>query len=235
MDKVIALNCPGCNQPVSTDQAQCKFCKRPIVVQKIRDIQTMPATDMTKYMNFYKSIAAENPTHKSLNGALAICYINMKMYDKAIEIFNKIMDDNVDNPDLFFNTAICHLHGKKPFSCQRSDIDEVIKYANASNSLQPRAITYLFLSYVKHDYFTRKYLQINPSWLEELEAADSYGANEDTIKELSEILNIQLPEDITNRFMTQQQTSCTTQKNESNNNVSTKSTLSSLISKFKRW
>lgn len=252
MDKVVALNCPGCNQPVSTDQVTCKFCKRPIVIQKISEVQAMPAAEMTKYMNAYKSIAAENPEHKMLNGALAVCYINMKMYDKAIDVFNKIMDDNVDNPDLFFNTAVCHLRGKKPFSCQRADIDAVIKYAEASNTLQPRAITHLLLAYVKHDYFERKYLQISPSWSDELEAADSYGVTPETLKELSGALNLELPEVITCRFAAPQPPEMPMQPepthfastpqpqsnnvldklNEATSNV--KSTLSSLFGKFRR-
>jgi pentatricopeptide repeat protein len=200
MDKVLALNCPGCKQPVTTDQVKCRFCKRQIIIQRISDIQAMPAAERSDYMNTYKSIAAENPAHKGLNGALAVCYINMKMYDKALDVFNKIMDDNVDNPDLFFNTAVCHLRGKKPFQCQRADIDAAIKYVNGANSLKPNAINHLFLSYIKQDYFERKYLQISPSWRDELEAADSYGANETTVKELSDALNVQLPEEITKRF-----------------------------------
>lgn len=200
MDKVISLNCPGCNQPVSTDQVKCRFCKRPIIVQKISEIQAMPAAEMSKYMNAYKSIVAENPMHKSLNGALAICYINMKMYDKALEVYDKIMDDNIDNSDMFFNLAVCHLRGKKPFQCQRADIDAAIKYVNAANSMQPNAMNHLLLSYIKQDYFERKYLQINPSWQEELEKADSYGVDEATVNGLSSALNVRLPEVITKRF-----------------------------------
>ena len=243
MDKVIALNCPGCNQPVSTDLARCRFCKRPIVVSKISESQAMPAADMTKYMNAYKSIVAENPAHKSLNGALTVCYINMKLYDKAIEVFHKIMDDNTDNPELFFNAAVCHLRGKKPFSCQRTDIDTAIKYATTANSLQPNAINYLLLSYIKHDYFERKYLQISPSWRDELEAADSYGANKETIKELGAALNVQLPEVITQRFMASDSVQAqpyptpfvAQPASQSNSeNETSASILSSLFGKFKR-
>ncbi|MBR1514655.1 MAG: tetratricopeptide repeat protein [Bacteroidales bacterium] len=244
MDKVIALNCPGCNQPVSTDQVKCRFCKRPIVVQKISEIQAMPAVEMTKYMNVYKSIVAENPMHKSLNGALAVCYINMKMYDKALEVYDKIMDDNIDNPDMFFNTAVCHLRGKKPFQCQRADIDAAIKYVNVANSMQPNAMNHLLLSYIKQDYFERKYLQINPSWQDELENADSYGANETIVKELSSALNVQLPEVITKRFEAPAPSPMpilepapevpTPTPNAGNDSASSPSVFSSLFGRFKR-
>ena len=163
----------------------------------------------------------------------------MKLYDKAIEVFDKIMDDNTDNPELFFNTAVCHLRGKKPFSCQRTDIDTAIKYAKAANSLQPNAINHLLLSYIKHDYFERKYLQISPSWQDELEAADSYGANEETVKELGAALNVQLPEVITQRFMapnsiqTPPEPTPFVSQPASENGAST-SILSSLFGKFKR-
>lgn len=240
MDKVIALNCPGCNQPVSTDQVKCRFCKRPIVVQRISEIQSMPAVEMSKYMNAYKSIVADNPAHIGLNGALAVCYINMKMYDKALDVFNKIMDDNVDNPDIFFNTAVCHLRGKKPFQCQRSDIDAAIKYVNAANSLQPNAMNHLLLSYIKQDYFERKYLQVSPSWRDELEAAESYGANEDTVKELCAALNVQMPGEITKRFEAPtpllEPTSDVSMpmSNGNSDNASSPSILSSLFGKLKR-
>ena len=240
MDKVLAFNCPGCKQPVSTDQVKCRFCKRQIVIQRISDVQAMPAAEMSNYMNTYKSIVAENPAHKGLNGALAVCYINMKMYDKALDVFNKIMDDNVDNPDMFFNTAVCHLRGKKPFQCQRSDIDAAIKYVNAANSLQPNAMNHLFLSYIKQDYFERKYLQVSPSWRDELETAESYGANEATVKELGAALNVQLPEEITRRFEAPAPLPEPTPEvsmpmsNGNSDNSSSPSILSSLFGKFKR-
>ena len=240
MDKVLAFNCPGCKQPVSTDQVKCRFCKRQIVIQRISDIQAMPAAEMSNYMNTYKSIVAENPAHKGLNGALAVCYINMKMYDKALDVFNKIMDDNVDNPDMFFNTAVCHLRGKKPFQCQRSDIDAAIKYVNAANSLQPNAMNHLLLSYIKQDYFERKYLQVSPSWRDELEAAESYGANEATVKELGAALNVQLPEEITKRFEAPapipepSPVESMPMSNGNSDNASSPSILSSLFGKLKR-
>ena len=206
MDKVIALNCPGCNQPVSTDQVKCRFCKRPIVVQRISEIQSMPAVEMSKYMNAYKSIVADNPAHIGLNGAL----------------------------------AVCHLRGKKPFQCQRSDIDAAIKYVNAANSLQPNAMNHLLLSYIKQDYFERKYLQVSPSWRDELEAAESYGANEDTVKELCAALNVQMPGEITKRFEAPtpllEPTSDVSMpmSNGNSDNASSPSILSSLFGKLKR-
>lgn len=195
MDKIIALNCPGCNQPTSSDQKQCKFCKRPIVIQHT-DIPSMTMPELAKYMQTYRSVSLANPEHKSINASLALCYMKMKLYDKALEVLNKIMNDNVDNPDIFFYVAVCCLKDKKPFLHQRSEIDMMIDNLGAANSIEMRPIHYLLLSYIRKDYFDRKFLKTSPSWEDELGMAIAMGATQSTANELSTFLGLALPEEI---------------------------------------
>ncbi|MDR2287256.1 MAG: hypothetical protein LBE04_07260, partial [Prevotellaceae bacterium] len=76
----------------------------------------------------------------------------------------------------------------------RSDIDKMLEYLNAAIMIEPKGIYYYLLSYIKYDYFHRKYLNISPNHIDEYEAANEAGVSEDEIQRLFTILGIEKPE-----------------------------------------
>lgn len=193
MEKVIKLNCPGCGAPVSTEHKTCVFCSRPIVITSILDIVTMPTPEVNKYANAYRKELAVNPDNKDLNMSLAMCYFKLKMYDKASEVFEKAVEDNFEDADRFFYAAVNLLKGQKAFVTPRPTLDKALEYLNAANMIEGKAIYYYFLAYIKHDYFHRKYLNINPNWEDELTKAINIGLTIEEANQLFDLLGVEQP------------------------------------------
>jgi len=191
--QVVDLNCPGCGGGVSTGLKQCAFCGRPIVITSFNDLQSFSALDLNKYANSYRKSLADNPDNDALNMSIAMCYLKLKLYDKAMSAFEKAIEDNFDNSETFYYAAISLLRGKKAFVCPRKDLDKIVEYLNAAIMIEPRGIYHYFLSYIKYDYFERKYLNITPNWEETFQMAIQSGVPSADVSQLFEVLQVEMP------------------------------------------
>lgn len=176
--QIIEINCPGCGARVTTGQSECEWCHQPIVISTFNSVYSMPMPQVNKYVGAYRKTLSENPENTELNNAIAMCYLKLKLYDKALPAFELAMEDNFDNSETFFYAAVCLLKGKKAFLAQRADIDKAIEYINAALIIEPRGIYYYFLSYIKYDYFERKYLNTTPSYQECFQLSCEMGTSE---------------------------------------------------------
>ena len=129
--------------------------------------------------------------------SVAMCYLKLKQYNMASPAFKKAMEENFDNSETFFYGAVSLLKGKKAFVCQRSDIDKIIECLSAAIMIEPRGIYHYFLAYIKHDYFERKSLNTTPNWEETLQTAIQAGLPPADIAQLSEVLQVEMPECLT--------------------------------------
>ena len=193
MSQVVNLNCPGCGAPASTSQEQCVYCKRPIVITSFSCTQTMSPLELNKYASAYRKELAENPDNRELNMSIAFCYLKLKLYDKALPTFEKAIEDNFDNSEAFFYTAVCLLKGQKAFVASRANIDKAEEYINAALMIEPREIYYFFQAYIKYDYFHRKHLNTTPTWEEALQTAIHAQIPQADIPQLFEILQVEIP------------------------------------------
>ena len=112
--KTERLTCPGCGFPISVGMKECP-AGHPINISTFNSVYDMPMPLVNKYANTYRKDLAEDPDDKELNNSIGICYLKLKLYDKALEAFEKAMEDNFDNSETFFYAAICLLQGKKAF------------------------------------------------------------------------------------------------------------------------
>lgn len=190
---VIEMNCPGCGARVSTDQKTCEWCKQPVIISTFNSVYSMPMPTVNKYAGAYKKALAGSPENQDLNGAIAFCYLKLKMYQKALGAFELAMEDNFDNSETFFYAAVCLLDGKKPFVQVRATIDKILEYINAALMIEPKGIYYYFMAYVKYDYFYRKAFNTSPNFKQLLQTAVSAGVSQYDVKQLFEILQQQNP------------------------------------------
>ena len=147
-----------------------------------------------KYAGAYRKALTENPDDTGLNNSIAMCYLKLKLYDRALPAFEKAMEDNFDNSETFFYAAICLLKGKKAFLAPRTDIDKIQEYIEAALMIEPRGIYYYFLAYIKYDYFSRKFFNTSPTYQEALTLAQQAGVSEFDIEQLFLILNVDKPD-----------------------------------------
>lgn len=187
--EVISLKCPNCNSGVDTSMKECPACDKPIIIRQASQTSAMPMPLVNKYLSAYRALDNQCPNNKEINTAIGICFLKLKMYDKALAAFEKAMPDNFDNAEPFYLAAVSLLQGKKAFLTPRPSIDKIEEYLNAAAMIEMRPIFYYFMAYVKKDYFERKFLNTTPSWKELLEQAEEYGLSSDDVEEFHLLIN----------------------------------------------
>ena len=154
----------------------------------------MPMPEVNKYANEYRKALNDNPDDKDLNTSIAMCYLKLKLYDKALLAFEKAIEDNFDNSETFFYAAICLLHGNKAFLAKRPDIDKIEEYINAALMIEPKGVYYYFWAYIKQDYFNRKFFNTQPTYQEALQLSVDNGISEFDKEQLFSILAVPKPD-----------------------------------------
>ena len=162
--------CPCCDKAIAPGTTVCPQCNQPVTVSS-------------------SSLAAD-PSNQETAGYAAMCFLKMRLYDKAMPLFEKAIDNNYDSAEPYFMAAICLLRGKKPFLAQRADIDKAVEYLNAADMIEPKAIHHYLLAYIKEDYFDRKYLNISPTAQEEHGQAAALGLTPEDEATLHALLNV---------------------------------------------
>jgi tetratricopeptide (TPR) repeat protein len=192
--QTIDLSCRNCGAPAAVGDTKCRFCKQPVVITTFNSVKDMPMPMINQYAASMREALQTDPYAKDLNFSAATCYLKLKLYDKALGAFEKTMEDNFDNSETFFYAAICLLKGKKAFTAQRSDINKIEEYINAALAIEPKGIYYYFLSYIKYDYYERKFLNTSPGYRAVLANANAAGLSPTDIGELFGILGVPRPE-----------------------------------------
>lgn len=187
------MKCPGCGAPASTGDTECKYCHRPVIISTFNSVYQMPMPEVTRYARAYQQALATNPDSTELNNSVAMCYLKLGLYDKAIEAFDRALEDNFDNSEAFFYAAICRLRGKKAFLVRRADIDKAIEYINAAIMIEPLGVYYYLLAYIKYDFFARKSLRTTPTYIDALAEAQAAGLSAFDIEQLYLILGVERP------------------------------------------
>lgn len=191
--QVVEINCPGCGARVTTGQTECEWCHQPVIISTFNSVYSMPMPQVNKYAGAYRKALAENPDDTGLNNSIAMCYLKLKLYDKALPAFETAMEDNFDNSETFFYAAVCLLKGKKPFLTLRPEIDKIEEYLNAALMIEPRGIYYYFLAYIKYDYSNRKFFKTSPTYQEALQMAQQAGYSSYDAEQLFAILGTERP------------------------------------------
>lgn len=192
----VEIKCPGCGERLSLDLKKCPSCHKPVVITTFNSVSDMALPEVNKYANSYREALTKAPDNKELNLSVAMCYLKLKLYDRAIPSFEKAIEDNFDNSEAYFYAAICLLRGKKAFLTPRSDIDKIEEYINAANMIEPKGIYYYFLAYIKYDYFFRKYYNTSPTYAQALSTAIKYGLSRADVAHLYEILGVACPDEL---------------------------------------
>ena len=190
------ISCPGCGAPVSISATECEYCQGPVMITTFRRVSDMLPENIGKYASSYKQSLASGIETPELNNSLAMCYLKMKLYAKALQCFEKAISENIDNPESYFYAAICLLNGKKAFLATRETIDKIEDYINAAIMLESRGIFYYFLAYIKYDYYIRKHFKTSPTCSEVLHEANMAGYSSEDVDQLFSILSIEKPREM---------------------------------------
>jgi tetratricopeptide (TPR) repeat protein len=187
------IKCPNCGELGQTVGVNCVACDNPVTITEIKTVFAMPMPQINKYIASYKEQIVENPDNRQLQSSIAMCYLRLKLYDKALPCFEKAMEENFEDSAPFFYAAICLLKGKKAFVAMRTEIDKIEEYLQAAMMIEPKGIYHYFQAYIKYDYFSRKSFKTSPSWQEELASAQGAGVSENDIAQFYQAIGVERP------------------------------------------
>ena len=186
----IDLRCKGCGAPVSPGDVTCCYCFRSVVISTFNSFFNMSLSDVKKCASGYSSALEKDGDNSELNSAVGMCYLRLKLYEKAFSAFERAIEDDFDNSETYFYAAVSLLKGEKHFLRNRDEIRQIIDYLNAAISIEDRGIYYYIMAYVKKDYFERKYLISNPKSSELLDIAKKKGYSPTDVQQVEEIMNL---------------------------------------------
>ena len=172
--EVIDLKCPGCGAPIQVGMKECPY-GHPVNISTFNSIYSMPAPMVNKYTSNYKQKLAAEPDDQELNKSIGICFLKLRMYEKALSAFDKAI---VDDSESYFYAAASVLGGKKAFLNPRPNIDKALEYIDAAIAIEPRGIYYYFMAYIKYDYFSRKNYATTPDYIECMNTAQGIGPSD---------------------------------------------------------
>jgi tetratricopeptide (TPR) repeat protein len=181
--EIISMKCPSCGASITTQTKQCDYCQSDILVKSFKNLAAMPLPQVNKYMAAYQAASAEHPDNNDVNAAVGLCFLRLKKYDQALNYLEKAQADNFEDATPFFYAAVARLKGRKPFLLNRQEIDQIMTDIEAAMSIDPKAEQYYFMSYIKRDYFKRKFLNTTPSWEEYMQEAVDNGLSAADVEE----------------------------------------------------
>ena len=183
----------GYGARVQINQKQCEWCHAPVVITSMSDIFSLNMPDINKYSKSYEKDLSENPNNAELNNSVAMCYLKLGFYEKALEKFDKAIELDLNNWETYLYAAVCLLKGNKPFIVPRTNIDKIEQYINAALLIEENGLLRYFQAYIKYDYFKRKFLKTSPTWEEALSQAKEDGVSQTDINQLFLLLKQEKP------------------------------------------
>jgi len=191
--ETVNLECPGCGAPANTSQRFCSFCKGPIIISTFTSVASMGLPLLQKYANSYRDALTHTPGNPQINLSAGMCYLKLRLYDKALEAFERTIEADFDNSEVYFYSAVSLFKGQRPFLSNRSTIDRALALLQAGISIEPRAIYLYYDAFIRHDYFERKFFRVNPNYLITLEKARKTGLSEHDVEALHDLLSVPRP------------------------------------------
>lgn len=191
MTTVEDLRCPGCGCPVSRETKRCDYCGRAIEISSFGEIGDLTQTDLKKHIVLYNTMLNRggNPTAYFSQG---VCYLKLKLYDKALESFENAISTDFTAADAYFYAAVCVLKGKRPFVLARADVEKAENYLENAVTFNDCGIYRYFQAFIRHDYYSRKFFKVSPDYKTYLSEAKKLGVSEKDVAELFDLLNLQI-------------------------------------------
>ena len=194
--KVVDMKCSGCDEALAPAMSECPCCGKAIVITSFSSVYAQDLPSLNKL-----SRALDKDLRDGVSPELAAdmkftiggCYLKLKLYDKALQRFEEAIEENFDNPEASFYAAVSLLKGKKAFLTPMANIKKAIEYVNAALMVEDRGVFHYFLSYIKFDFYARKYLRISPDWQEELILAQANNLSPTDCEMLFDILGVKPP------------------------------------------
>lgn len=181
----VGLRCPNCGAPISVDMKVCEYCNSPVVVRTVNDI-----------FSAANGVGNETNSVSSREMALAAGFLKAKSYDRAIAVFESVIQKDFGNADAYFYAAVAALKGKRPFLASPNAIKKAEEYLQTAIAIEPKGVYYYLWSYIRLDHHFKKFYKASPDYRELHSMAVNAGLSQADVKELFSTLDVEKPSEI---------------------------------------
>ena len=175
--EIIGLKCPSCGADISLNTKTCEYCGSSVVIDIVNSSggsDNLNSQDMSAAFNFLK----------------------LKLYDKALAVYESVMQKDFNNSDAYFYAAIACLKGKRPFLVPTSSIRKAEEYLETATKIEPKGVYFYLWAYIKLDHYSKKFYKTSPGYTELYSMAKNAGLSSADIDELYGILDVERPSEI---------------------------------------
>lgn len=130
--------------------------------------------EIRKIMNNYKTSTLNNPEDGDAYHSLALCYLQMKLYDLAIKNFKRSFELMPDPADGYYYYGLSLIRGRRPKTLSLDEVKNIEQHINAAIQLdEKQARYYLLAAILRFDYYLSNGLTApSPSYEELLISAN---------------------------------------------------------------
>jgi len=161
--------CPQCGAPVKLGVNKCEYCGAEFLVTSLAYLDKFDKAGINKYINHFKQLLKDNPDDGELNCAMGICYLDLRLYDLASKYFAKAIEQIPDYGDAYYYYALALFKGRRPKILTLTEIRKIEEYLNAAIQIDNTKSKYYYLwALIKHDFYIKNGLKVNPPIFEEL-------------------------------------------------------------------
>ena len=196
---VVGLKCSNCGESLSESMAICPSCDQPVVIRKVSSLLglTMPELrTRSRLMDIEALRDCGDPLSADADFTSGCCLLRLKMFEQAIVHFDKAIAADPCNADALFCAAIAALKGKRPFLVSLADVRKAQECLVAASMIEDRAVFHYLLAYIKQDFYSRRFLRVEPDWRHELQCAIELGIVVEEKEELFMLLGQSCPAEL---------------------------------------
>lgn len=186
-EQVISYHCPNCGAPINKNAELCPFCQCEVIIKDLNSVFALNEAKLKKYTASYQK---ENNSSPELYKAKGLCYLRLHSFDFAIHSFNKAIEENYEDGDLYFYIALSLCRGKRPFLLTKKEIDKIISNLEIALKLNQKGSYYYLYSLVIRDFYEKKRFNYKISSLEYDKLASSYGMSQEDKKIIHKLLPV---------------------------------------------
>lgn len=189
---VMDLRCPGCGHPLKSDEVRCEYCGRPIEISSFSETESLSIEDLKKHILLYNTIIGQDERNATANFSKGICFLKLKLYDNALDCFNKAIEADFSFEKAYLYAAVATMKGNTPFVLSRTQINQAEAFLNDAISFNGKGIYFYLAAFIRYDYHNRKSFFIKPDYKDYLLKAIDSGVSKKDIESLFTILNLDI-------------------------------------------
>jgi len=159
MATVQILKCQGCGAPLEPAILECEYCHSVNIIKIETNPFKLDTKLSNKYARFYKEKLKENPEDAQSLYSVGLFYLNLKLYDQAIENFRDAIKQMPENPDLLYYYALALLKGQKPRKLQINEVKKIEEYLYSAIQLDDKSKYYYYAALIRKDFYENNFLK----------------------------------------------------------------------------